>query len=161
MSSFGELLGTIIFWVIVGGGLLSLILAFILKGSLRKTISVIICLLCVILILVITNNRKTDYNKSQLGHVGTYYLTSYPNCDSCVAVLKNDHTYDIKKNNMILESGNWNFESGSDYLIVYLNNNKDQLGYGRFQFDRFKDTNNIIYNSPLTPRDLENKRHKE
>lgn len=40
--------------------------------------------------------------------------------------------FEILKQNEIVEKGNWHFEIRGDYLIVYMNNEKDQLGYGRF-----------------------------
>jgi hypothetical protein len=159
MSALGELIGAIIYWIIILGGLVSLILAIILKGILKKAVTAAICSLCIVLILLIPKKRKSDYRRSQLEHVGTYYLTNYPNCDSCIAILKDDNMYEVKQNKNIIESGNWHFEMGGDYLIVYMNNDSGQLGSGRFQFDKFKDTNNVIYNSPLTPNELKNKIH--
>jgi hypothetical protein len=153
MSALGELIGKIIYWAIILGGLVSLILAIILKGTLRKAIAAGIFLLCIILVLFMRN----DYRQSQLNHVGTYYLTNYPNCDACIAVLKDDNMYEVKQNKKTIERGNWRFESGGDYLVVYMNNDSDKLGSGRFQFDKFKDTNSVIYNSPLTPNDLKDK----
>jgi hypothetical protein len=159
MSALGELISKIIYWIIILGGLVSLILAIILKGISKKAISAVICLLCIILILFISKKIKTDYRRMQLKHVGTYYLTKYPNCDSCIAILKDDNMYEVKQNKKTFESGNWHFEMGGDYLIVYMNNDSGKLGSGRFQFDKFKDTNNVIYNSPLTPSDLKIKIH--
>jgi hypothetical protein len=161
MWALGELIREIIYWTIILGGVISLISIFVTKKTFHKVISGTICLVCIILFLFSERNTKTTYNQSQLEHVGTYYLINYPYCDSCTAILKKNNTYDVMQENKVVESGDWHFESGGDYLIVYMNDDKDQLGAGRFQFDKFKDTNNIIYDSPLTPGDLETISHKK
>ena len=155
MWALGELIREIIYWTIILGGLISLILIFVARKTFYKVISATICFVCIILFLFSEHNAKINYNQSQLEHVGTYYLIDYPNCDSCTVVLKKNNMYDVMQENKVVESGNWHFKSGGDYLIVYMNDDKDQLGAGRFQFDKFKDTNNIIYDTPLTPGDLE------
>jgi hypothetical protein len=157
MWALGELISDIIYWMILCGGIVSLILIIILKGFSKKAISAVSCLLCGALFLFISKEAKSDERRKQLEHVGTYYLTNYPNCDSCIAVLKDDNKYEVKEYEQTIEKGNWRFEGGGDYLIVYMNNDSSELGSGRFQFNKFKDTNNVIYDSPLTPDELKNK----
>lgn len=72
-------------------------------------------------------------------HVGTYLLKNYPNCDLCIAILNKDNTFQVMDKHIILENGEWHFEAGCDFLIVYLNNKKDQLGSGRFDYSYFID----------------------
>lgn len=78
------------------------------------------------------------YKKNQLMHVGLYYLTNYPNCDSCVLELKENQKYEVTKQGQIIEQSNWHYEVGGDYFIVYLDSNKHQLGSGDYSFKEYE-----------------------
>ena len=79
-------------------------------------------------------NNKNNYKESQLQYVGTYDLTNYPNCDSCVLTFKEDNTYKVTDKSKIIETGDWYYDFGADYFIVYINKKKDRLGDGRFKY---------------------------
>lgn len=81
---------------------------------------------------------KERYEKGQLDHVGIYYLTDYPNCDHCILELKEDKTYQVSNNDTVLEKSNWHFESGGDYWITYLDNDRSQLGGGQYAYKRYR-----------------------
>lgn len=82
--------------------------------------------------------EKEDQKKSQLEHVGIYYLTNYPNCEHCILVLNEDQTCQVTSNDSILEKSNWHFESGGDYWITYIGTDGRQLGSGIYTYKRYK-----------------------
>ena len=75
--------------------------------------------------------------KADMENVGAYTLTKYPNCKSCVAVLKSNMTYTVLDKKNVIEVGDWHYEVGQDYWIVYLNGKHDQLGSGKYVFSKF------------------------
>lgn len=48
--------------------------------------------------------------------------------------LKEDNTYRVTSEEKQLEQGDWHYEVGGDYFIVYMNNDTDQLDHGRFEY---------------------------
>ncbi len=83
-----------------------------------------------------------DYlgNKSmQKDHMGKYYLTQYPGCDStCYIELHADMTYSVMKKEKEIETGDWHHEAAADYFITYLNGEKDQLGGNEYDYYYFE-----------------------
>ena len=82
--------------------------------------------------------EKEQYRQNQLDHVGIYWLTEYPNCNSCYLELKEDMTYVIVNKAKIVETSNWHYEMGGDYFITFLNNDRDQLGSGAYAYRDYK-----------------------
>lgn len=78
------------------------------------------------------------YKKNQLSKVGVYYLTNYPDCDSCVLELKENQKYVVINNGRVVEQSNWHYKVGGDYFIVYLDNDKHQLGSGDYAYTKYK-----------------------
>ena len=98
--------------------------------------------MAVLLFIFLFFNYKScvgdSYKKNQLTQVGLYYLTTYPNCDSCILELKENQTYQVINKGQIIEQSNWHYEVGGDYLILYLDNDKHQLGFGDYEYERYK-----------------------
>ena len=92
----------------------------------------------VFLIFKFKSYLADSYKESQRSHVGLYYLTNYPNCDSCILELKENKSYEIKKQGTIIEYSDWNYEVGGDYFILYLDSNKHQLGSGDYSYEKYK-----------------------
>uniref|UniRef100_UPI004049DCFB hypothetical protein n=1 Tax=Flavobacterium sp. TaxID=239 RepID=UPI004049DCFB len=67
-------------------------------------------------------------------NTGKYKLINYNNRKDCILILEETKTFKVIQNDSVLETGNWHFEVGGDYFIVYLNDKKDQLESGRFQY---------------------------
>ena len=82
--------------------------------------------------------QKQLYRNSQLDKVGIYYLTNNPKCELCYLELKEDMTYTIINKGEVIEKSNWHFESGGDYWITYLDNDKSQLGFGNYEYKHYK-----------------------
>jgi hypothetical protein len=72
---------------------------------------------------------------AQLHRVGFYYLTNYPDCDSCVLELMEDKTYVVRAKDKVVEKSNWRFEAGCDFWITYLDNDRKQLGSGSYAYE--------------------------
>lgn len=133
MAALGELLIYIIYFTL---GLLCLFLLFLTIRS-KKTIKIwtfIGSLFFGILFFNFKSCQDNNYKKNQLSVVGTYYLTNYPNCASCIIQLNEDMTYYVVSNGNIIEKSNWHYEVGGDYLITYLDNDKHQLGANEYAF---------------------------
>ena len=96
--------------------------------------SFVFCYLCFSYKSCLTDS----YANSQKRQVGLYFLTNYPNCDNCILELKEDLTYTVKQNEKILETSNWHYESGGDYWITYLDNDRHQLGSGDYRYKKYK-----------------------
>jgi hypothetical protein len=82
--------------------------------------------------------RNKRYQEAQIEHVGIYYLTNYPNCDSCYVELKEDMTYNLVRKDTVIKTGDWHFESGGDYWILYMDKERYQLGSGDFEYKKYK-----------------------
>lgn len=95
-------------------------------------------ILCCFLFFSYKSCFDKAYQQSQLNHVGFYYLIQYPNCDSCILELKEDMTYEIRNKGRIIEKSNWHYESGGDYWITWLDNDKKQLGSGDYAYEHYK-----------------------
>ena len=73
------------------------------------------------------------HRTNELDCVGKYILTEYPNCDSCILELKSDNFYQVTSNEIVIEKGEWNYDSGGDYWIVEIGKH-GQLGSGKFKY---------------------------
>ncbi len=137
MNGLGELILYFIYFVLAASAVLFLILTFIVKRK-GKIITVIFLLLSVLLFFQFNSCNNENYKIVQKREVGIYHLTKYPNCTNCFVRLNEDMTYNVLKNDTIIETSNWHTEIGQDYWIIYMNNDKDQLGSGRFSYDTCK-----------------------
>jgi hypothetical protein len=88
-------------------------------------------------------SAQQKHRSDELAHAGTYYLTKYPNCENCVAVLSKDKTYKVLKGTVVIAKGEWYVESGQDYYIVYLDSGTEQLGSGRFSYQESENDSTI------------------
>jgi hypothetical protein len=67
-------------------------------------------------------------------YIGTYPLTNYPSCPTCVLYLQPDNHYEVRQDATVKEEGPWRYEAGGDYWIVYINE-MGQLGSGKYEYD--------------------------
>ncbi len=136
MSAIGELLIYIIY-IILG----FLFLVFLILGLLSKTTKRTffnICIFFGFVLIVFKSCQYNSYLNNQNNQVGIYYLTNYPNCDSCYLELKENMTYIIVKDGENIRNGTWHHESGGDYWITYLDGKKHQLGSGDYSYTNYK-----------------------
>jgi hypothetical protein len=135
MWALGELLVLIIYIVLALPPLIMLLLTihrWNSNHSVRKTNVIwLIALSLPFLIFVISNVHK--HRQHTLRYVGTYYLSSYPNCDGCKLELNRNMRYRVFNDIKTFESGKWHFESGGDYTITYIGKS-EQLGSGIFLY---------------------------
>jgi hypothetical protein len=137
MSALGELLIYFIYFVLGLGSLLFLALAFISKRT-TKIWASLAALFFGSLFFSFRSWQNDNYKKNQLSQVGKYYLTDYPNCNSCIIELKENLTYEVTNSGKIIEQSNWHFEVGGDYWITYLDNDNYRLGSGKFTYKKYK-----------------------
>ena len=137
MNGLGELILYIIYYFLLASGLVFLILTFIVKRKM-KFITIILSVISIFLFFQFKSCKKENYKIVQKREVGIYYLTQYPDCNNCFVRLNENMTYDVVKNDTVIETGNWHTEIGQDYWITYMNNDKDQLGCNRFSYDKYK-----------------------
>lgn len=136
ISALSELLVYMLYIVLGLACLLFFGIAITGKGK-NKIWAGIAGLLFIYLIFQYKSYLSDSYKKSQLSQVGFYYLSNYPNCDTCVLELKENQTYEIKKNGLIIEQSNWQYNIGGDYFILYLDNKKHQLGSGDYTYGKY------------------------
>jgi hypothetical protein len=86
-----------------------------------------------ILLVCFAGNRYCNNKAAEAKYVGTYILTSYPNCANCSLHLQLNNYYEVIQGKTVRERGSWHYESGGDYWIVYINKD-DQLGSGRYAY---------------------------
>lgn len=137
MNGLGELILYVIYYFLLATGLIFLILTFFVKRKI-KFITIIFSVISIFLFFQFKSCKEENYKIVQKRQVGIYYLTEYPNCKDCFVRLNDNMTYDVVKNDKIIETSNWHYEIGQDYFITYMNNGKDQLGYNRFSYDKYK-----------------------
>ncbi|MES2662385.1 MAG: hypothetical protein V4629_03685 [Pseudomonadota bacterium] len=137
MSALGELLIYFIYFVLGLGTLLFLALTFTAKRTIRVWAG-LGTLFLGFLLFSFKSCQSDNYKENQLSQVGLYYLTDYPNCDSCIIELKENQTYEVTKHGQIIERSDWHYEVGGDYWITYLDNNNYQLGSGKFAYKKSK-----------------------
>ena len=137
MSALGELFIYIIYFVL---GILSIGFLVLTMTSKKKTkiLTGLATLFFGFLLFSFKSCQSRNYKENQLSQVGLYYLTEYPDCDFCIIELKENQTYEVTKNGQVIERSNWHYEVGGDYLITYLDNDKYQLGNGKFEYYKYK-----------------------
>ncbi|WP_298757108.1 hypothetical protein [uncultured Psychroserpens sp.] len=134
MSALGEL----IIFGIYGILIIPIILTFIVFTKRKKKWSgFIYILISSIPLMLFSYSQYQNNRESELLYVGTYYLTDYYECKSCIIKLKEDNTYSVINNDHEIESGKWNYRSGGDYWIVDLGD-YGQLGSGKFKYTKYK-----------------------
>ena len=137
MSAIGELIVWCIFILLGLGSIVLFIFTFTIKRSLKPWTFLGSIFLC-FLFFSYRASINYAYRQKQLDQVGIYYLTAYPSCTDCILELKEDLTYEIRREDKIIKKSNWHFESGGDYWITWLDNEKYQLGYGDYSYKSFK-----------------------
>lgn len=135
MTGAGELIDLIFCSVFTLLGLAALVFILLSKNFAKRILFLFIFLVIVCIVLLTIHDDRIDYLKYRADHLGTYYLVSYPKCSTCVLVLKDDNTFEVKQQNRILEKGAWDLKFNYNFCM---NNDGDQLGTGRFQYYDFK-----------------------
>lgn len=144
MAAVGSLFLYVFYFVLGASGLILLILTFASKRRVKPwTLAGGLGFLAFLGYLLYED--RIGYKERQLQQVGTYYLTSYPSCDSCVLELKDDMTYEIRSKGNVIETSNWHYEVGGDYWILYLDYDRKQLGSGYYAYKK------SILRNPRTP----------
>ena len=134
MSAISELIMYFIYAVLLIASISFLVLAWLSSSNKLKVFYSIIGLISIALFVTILLSNNHQFRKSELEYVGTYDLDKYPNCKNCTLELKEDNTFVVLNYNLTVEKGDWHYEAGGDYFIVYLNGNKYQLNSGRFSY---------------------------
>ena len=136
MGSLGILILYFFYGIIVLIGLFFLKLAFASNFKLLRIVysSLAFCSFSFLVFCIYLQWQK--HRKEELQYVGIYYLTEYPNCPACVAVLKKNNTYKVLDGEDVIEKGNWRFESSGDYWVLYMGNDEYRLGSGKFSYER-------------------------
>lgn len=132
MSGIAELAKLVIYAIVILPPLVMLII-MLLNGKkfFKKGLRYLFFTSIPLMLLVIFD--ITNHKNEELGYVGVYYLTEYPDCTSCQLELKENNTYTITKGDREIESGSWNYRSGSDYWIVDIGE-FGQLGTGNYAY---------------------------
>ena len=134
MSAISELFGFAIYFFLIIGSVTFFVSAWLSRAKSKRTIYTILAILFLVISIVSFVSSKMAFHKWESEHVGVYYLNEYPNCIDCELELKANKTFIVSEGKKILEKGDWHFEVGGDYFIVYLNGEDDQLGSGRFKY---------------------------
>ena len=140
MSAIGELIVVIIYVFLAVVALLCLLKIITSKGKMNKLLYLIVFGISTALFTMYLTFRSNNHRTSELNYVGTYSLTRYPNCNACKLLLKENNLYEVIKGTKVMETGEWHFESGGDYWIVYMNDKNDQLGNERFTYSGYTNT---------------------
>jgi hypothetical protein len=74
------------------------------------------------------------HKKEENEYIGTYVLTAYPDCITCVLSLNPGNQYEVRQGGLVKEEGSWHHKSGGDYWAVEIGED-GQLGSGRFDYD--------------------------
>ncbi len=130
MSAIGELIVWIIYAILCIPPLRAL---FILRKNKFNKNSTIYLVLSFLPLALFAYSQYSNYREAELEYVGKYYLTEYPNCDSCVLHLKRANSYSVTLNGNELEHGYWKYRSGGDYWIVDIGE-YGQLGTGKYKY---------------------------
>ena len=133
MAALGEVFILFIYISLGAFNVFFLVFIFVWRKAL-KPFAVLGCVMYAYLFFSFKSCQDNIYKNQQRSRVGIYYLTNYPNCPSCVLELKEDNTYRVTSEEKQLEQGDWHYEVGGDYFIVYMNNDTDQLDHGRFEY---------------------------
>ena len=136
MSAIGELIVWIIYAILCIPPIVTLVILRKNKSIKNGTIYFVVASLPLALIAY---SQYSNQIEAELEYVAKYYLSAYPNCDSCVLQLKRDNSYSVTLNGNELEHGNWKYRSGGDYWIVDIGA-YGQLGTGKYKY-RHRDKN--------------------
>ncbi len=137
MSAISELFIILIYIVLGGVLLIALIFTLVVKRP-YKYFTAIVAAFFAILLVLFAYNQRANYQENQMGKVGVYYLTDYPNCATCHLILSENMTFTVVSGKKIIETGDWHYEQGGDYFITYLNNDRNQLGAGNYRYGDYK-----------------------
>jgi len=137
MFALSEALPFLVYLTLGAFCFLFLIAVFLVKRW-YKIIAIACLVLCSYFLIRFKLYNDESERKSQLDHVGIYYLSKYPNCDSCYIQLNENMKYKVFKRGQEIEQGDWHYESGSDYWITYLNGERDQLGFGIYTYTNYR-----------------------
>jgi hypothetical protein len=138
MAALGGLIVYIFYAILILTGIVFLRLALIEKKPRKRRSYTIIGIVSICLLFLHIYYLKLNHRESELEYAGTYVLTRYPKCNSCILVLNGNNTYEVVNVNTIVENGNWHYESGGDYWIVYIGDNREQLGSGKYDYEHYK-----------------------
>jgi len=137
MSALGELIIYVVYFMLGLHCIIFIVLTITSKKS-TKPWTLLASLMFVFLFFNFKSCQDNNYKRNQLSVVGVYYLTNYPNCDSCYLELKENMSYVIVNEGKVIEQSNWHYEVGGDYWIIYLDNDRHQLGSGEYFYERYK-----------------------
>ncbi|MEY8848593.1 hypothetical protein AB9K26_07245 [Psychroserpens sp. XS_ASV72] len=136
MSALGELF-VVLIYVILTIPIIIMIGLILVKRKKIKTKYFIYLLVSSIPLIFFSYSQYNNHRQAELRYVGTYNLTDYPNCKTCILKLKKNNTYSVLKRNVEIEKGDWNFRSGGDYWIVDIGK-FGQLGTGKYKYSKSK-----------------------
>ena len=137
MWAIGALLVYVIYFILALLGFSFWANAYMSTERTSKILSSIAGLIFVGLIVWLKICQFQDRRQENLEAVGIYYLTNYPDCNSCSIELKEDLTYAVLKTNAVLETGDWHTDSYADFWATYLNGERDQLGSGKYEYKTY------------------------
>ena len=138
MAAFCEVWLLLKYAILILSCLIFLYLTFFSKTKRFKWVFGILSFIAAIGFFLFTANQKRLKRISDLSNVGTYDLIKYPNYNSCKLILNEDYTFEVTNGKSILEKGDWNYDVGCDFWIVYLNKERDQLGSGIYEYGSYK-----------------------
>lgn len=102
-------------------------------SSLQKASAIVQTGLGIGLLLLLVGMSFYRHRKDENAYIGTYMLTAYPDCPTCVLHLNSNNQYEVRQGDLVKEQGPWYYESGGDYWIVHMNHG--QLGLGMYEYD--------------------------
>lgn len=85
-------------------------------------------------LVLLVGFHLANHRRAEDEYVGTYSLTIYPHCPTCMLHLRPDRLFEVRQGSTVKEQGRWHYESGGDYFIVYINED-GQLGSGKYTYD--------------------------
>jgi hypothetical protein len=139
MAALGELIVYAFYAILILVAIVFLRLALIEKKTPTRLRYTMIGVVSICFLFLHIYDLKLNHRESELEYVGTYVLTQYPKCNSCVLILNGNNTYEVVNGNNVMENGNWHYESGGDYWIVYIGDNGEQLSSGKYDYYKKKD----------------------
>lgn len=118
--------------------IMALVFSFIaLRKSkfLSKLLFILLEFMFVGILMIFSVSQRANQRYWEKKYVGNYHLYNYPDCANCVLYLYEDNTFEVKDSIIVREKGEWRYEFGADYFIVYMNEDQDQLGSGKFKYN--------------------------
>jgi len=105
------------------------------KNKLKRKRRITLLIILSVPIIMFRYKQVSNHRQAELQYVGTYYLTDYQNCKSCVLKLRDDNTYSVLNGKEETENGAWKYLSGGDFWIVEIGKH-GQLGTGEYNYNR-------------------------